>query len=71
MLGLNIDYEDIGNFTGVDMHAHEVASHEIGLPMVQNDSVKVTNLVTDLGQLRDQQSLLHVMCQIKKRRTSK
>jgi hypothetical protein len=32
VLDLNIDYDNVGKSTGVDMHAHEVESNEIMLP---------------------------------------
>ena len=52
VLNLNINYDNVGKSTGVDMHAHKVASHEIVLPRVQNGSSKVADLVADLGQLK-------------------
>ena len=47
MLDSNIDFDNVGETTGVDMHAHEVARHEIVFPTDQNDGT-----VADLGQHR-------------------
>ena len=52
MLELNIDYDNFGKPTGVDMHANEVAMYEIVLPMDRNGSFLVNGKVVDLGQHR-------------------
>ena len=52
VLDSNINYDNAGESTGVDMHAQEVARHEIVLPMDQNGSFLVNGKVTDIGQHR-------------------
>ena len=49
---VGLDYDDVGESTGVDMHAHKVARHEMVLPMDQNDSSLVSGKVADFGQHR-------------------
>ena len=74
-LDSNIDYDNVGKSTGVDMHAHEVASHEIVLPADQDVTSLQTSLWTSgnskLTKLRNRHSLLQVMCQIMKNCSSK
>ena len=55
MLDSNIDYNNVGESTGVDMHAHEAARHGMVLPMDQNGSFLVNGKVPDLGQHRGNQ----------------
>ena len=38
VLDLKINNDDVGEPTGVDMHAHKEARHEMVLPMDQNGS---------------------------------
>jgi len=52
VLDSNIDYNNVGESTGVDMHAHEVVSYEMVLPMDQNGSFLIIGKVADLGQHR-------------------
>ena len=52
ILDLNIDFDDVVKPTGVNMHAHEVARHEIVLPMDQNGSFLGNGKVAHLGQHR-------------------
>ncbi len=45
------DYDNIGESTGVDMHAHEVARHEIVLPMHQEvGGFRIKCEIADFGQ---------------------
>ena len=52
VLDSNINYNNVGESTGVDMHAHEVVMHEMVLPMDQNGSFWIKSKVADLGQHR-------------------
>ena len=52
MLESNINYNDVGESTGVDMHAYEVVRHEMVWPMDQNCSFQIKGKVVDLGQHR-------------------
>ena len=55
VLDSKFDHENVGESTGVDMHAHEVASHEIVLPTDQDDqngSDKLADRVLELGKLK-------------------
>ncbi len=52
VLESKIDYDNVGESTGVDMHAHEVVRHEMVLPMDQNGSFLVNGKVVDFGQHR-------------------
>ena len=52
VLDSNIDYNNVGESTGVDMHAHEVVSYEMVLSMDQNGSFLIKGKVADLGQHR-------------------
>jgi len=45
-----VDYDKVGESTGVDMHAHEVAWHKMVLPMDQNGSFQIKGKVADLGK---------------------
>ena len=47
-----IDYGNVGEPTGVNIHAHEVAMHEMVLLMDQNGSSLVNVKVMDLGKHR-------------------
>ena len=47
-----IDYDNVGKFTGMDMHAHKVARHKRVLPMDPNGSFLVNGKVADFGQHR-------------------
>ena len=55
MMELNIDYDNVGKPTRVDMRAREVARHEIVLPTDQNGSFLINGNVLDLGQHRGDQ----------------
>ena len=48
VLDSKIGYDDVGESTGVDMHAHEV--HEMVLPADQISSFRIKGKVADLGQ---------------------
>ena len=48
VLDSKIGYDDVGESTGVDMHAHEV--HEMVLPADQIGSFRIKGKVADLGQ---------------------
>ena len=61
VLDSNIDYNDVGESTGLDMHAHEVVRHEMVLPMDQNGSFLVNGKVADLGKHRVNQVELLTM----------
>ena len=39
VLDSNIDYNNVGESTGVDVHAHEVARHQMVLPMDQKVAI--------------------------------
>ena len=56
VLDSNINYDNAGESTEVDMHIHEVTRHEIVLPMDQNGNFLVNGKVTDLGQHRVNQA---------------
>ena len=45
------DYDNVGESTGVDMHAHEVARHEMLLPMDQKvGGFRIKWKIADFGQ---------------------
>ena len=51
VLDSNIDYNNVGESTGVDVHAHEVARHEMVLPTDQKvGGLRSKGKVADLGQ---------------------
>ena len=45
------DYDNVGESTGVDMHDHEVAMHEMVLPMDQKiGNFRIKSKIADFGQ---------------------
>ena len=52
VLDSQIDFDDVGKPTRVDMHAPEVARHEMGFPTDQIGSFQIKGKVADLGQHR-------------------
>ena len=53
VLNSNINYNNVGESTGVDMHAHEVARYEMVLSTDQKvGGFRIKGKVTDLGQHR-------------------
>ena len=52
VLDSKIDHDNVGEFTGVDMHAHKVARHDMVLSTDQNGSSRSKGKVKDLGQHR-------------------
>ena len=45
------DYDNVGDYTGVDMHAHEVARHEMVSPMDQQvGNFRIKRKIADFGQ---------------------
>ena len=52
VLESNINYDNVGESTGVDMHAHKVVRHEMVLPMDKDGSFLVDGKVADFGQQR-------------------
>ena len=45
------DYDNVGESTGVDMHAHEVARHEMVSPMDQKvDNFRIKSKIADFGE---------------------
>ncbi len=50
VLDSKIDYDYAGESTGVDMHAHEVARHEMVSPMDQKvGGFRIKGKITDFG----------------------
>ena len=51
VLDSKIDYDNVGESTGVDMHAHEVARHEMVLPTDQKvGGFRIKGKVAYLGK---------------------
>ena len=51
VLDSKIDYDNVGELTGVDMHAHEVARHEMVSPMDQKvGGFRIKSKTADFGK---------------------